>query len=415
MIDVAEPGNVRILSCLLTNNSRGFRVNPLDQILGIDIYEDITKPSIYATIAINDNIDLLHKFPLLGEETFTIEFMTPGMTRPAKYELRAYAISNVEREPNGKGVRYMIKCCSPEHIENTIQVVNQTHTDTIDRMVRYIGAQPQYLNSKKNIVIDPTKGIQTIVFTNLAPFESIDLIRQRAVSKDYPTSSYVFFENQAGYYFKTIEGLIKDSRPTIGSREFNAIQDTTANPEIVAKSFRTIQRYERIKGLDVADRAQEGMYKAVTQTFDLATKTFSQSNFNVNDIYKQIQKPDMSKMIPNLPETIDKIGKGKSKIFFVPKDSNAPDNFIDVSMAARNSFNTMMNGDVTRVMVYGDSGLKAGDMVTLNLPEPSGMTGSKKADKNATGNYLIIRLRHLITPSMRTRHDVVFDAVKMGF
>ena len=95
----------------------------------------------------------------------------------------------------------------------------------------------------------------------------------------------------------------------------------------------------------------------------------------------------------------------------MPVDSLRPDNFVDTAVAIRNSFAVLLNSNVVRVLVHGDSGLKVGDVVTLDLPAMTGTTGKKKDDKMIAGNYLIVRLRHMITPSTKSKHQIVFDFV----
>ena len=83
-------------------------------------------------------------------------------------------------------------------------------------------------------------------------------------------------------------------------------------------------------------------------------------------------------------------------------------------MAVRNSFNMLLNSDVTRILIHGDTGLKAGDLITIDFADPSGTTDKKKNDMMMSGNYLIVRLRHMITPSTKNKHEISCDCVKMG-
>jgi hypothetical protein len=74
----------------------------------------------------------------------------------------------------------------------------------------------------------------------------------------------------------------------------------------------------------------------------------------------------------------------------------------------------LLNSEVTRVLIHGDTGLKVGDLVSLLLPSPTGTTDRKKDDQLSSGNYLIIRLRHIITTGTKPKHQIAFDCVKMG-
>ena len=131
-------------------------------------------------------------------------------------------------------------------------------------------------------------------------------------------------------------------------------------------------------------------------------------------MFDKIQTPDKSAQIPSSDNFISQFASSVPKQFFTLKDTSRPDNFIDMAMATRNSFVVLLNSDVTRVLVHGDTGLKVGDMVKMSLPDASGTTDRKKPDKMTSGNYLVVRLRHMVTASTKTKHEIVFDCVRMG-
>lgn len=412
MSRIYEPGDVLIKRFEMFNKNLSASINPLDQLMGCDIYEDMSKPTLYATFTLNDNLGLISKFPIIGEEEIHFEFQSPGMSKPTLYKFRSFAISDINKDANGKGTTYTIRCVSEEHLYAGSSLVKQSFDDTISNMIPIILSQNT--QSSKSIIVDPTKGIQNIPIPKLNPFKAIDMLRQRAVSKDYASSVYVFFENQAGFNFKTIEGLVKEGRDKIGSREFNAQQNTMGSKESISQAYRTIIQYSAITKTDSNKKAAEGVFKAVTKVFDINEKTFDSKDFSLKEIFDKIQKPDEKAQLPNSDQFITQFASGVPKQFFTPRDSSKPDNYIDMAVAVRNSFTVLLNSDVTRVLVHGDTGLKVGDMVKLNLPDASGTTGRKVQDKMTSGNYLVVRLRHMVTISTKTKHEIVFDCVKMG-
>lgn len=412
MKKIAEPGDVSIKRFEIENENIGAIFNPMDQLIGFDIWEDITKPTMYATFVFDDAINLLETFPIIGEETVHVEFVTPGMNKSTYLKFRCFEVTNVQKSINNKSVQYTMRCVSEEHLFNGSNMIVQSYTDIISNIVPNILSS--YLMTSKEIIIDDTKGLQTISFPRLNPLQAIDMCRQRAVSSRFPSSSYVFFENQAGFNFKTIEGLLDDSKQNVGSRIFNASENPMASKEEEAKSFRTLLDYQNIARSDSNAKAMQGAFKAVTQTFDLLTKKFEKADFNLKEKFASFETPADNKAIPNTEGFINKFGEGSPKHFFIPKDTSRPDNFIDTMVAVRNAFSVLLNSDITRAMIHGDSGLKVGDVVELRLPQSTGLTKKPTQDKLVAGNYLIIRLRHMITPSTKSKHQIVFDCVKMG-
>ena len=413
MSKIVEPGDVLIKRVELSNKNFGASMNPLAQLIGIDIWEDMSKPTMYAEFTFQDNLNLLQNFPIIGEENLSIEIQTPGIQKSTVFKFRTFEVANVQKDYNGKGLTYVVRCVSDEHLRAGSSLIKESQTDIVSNMVPYILAK--YLDSKKKFIADDAKGIQTIAFPKINPLKAVDMLRQRAVSKEYAASAYVFFENQAGFNFKTIEGLIKDGKPTIGSRTFNAQQNSMASKTAQANSYRTIKKFENLSKSDGNKKASLGVYKAVTKTFDLNTKSFESRDFSLKEVFDKFQKPGAGKMqIPNSDDFIKTYSEGVPKQFFSLKDTTRPDNFMDTAIAVRNSFTVLLNSDVTRVLIHGDSGLKVGDLITLDLPDPSGTTDVKKPDQLMSGNYMIIRLRHMITPSTRDKHEIAFDCVKMG-
>jgi hypothetical protein len=407
-----EAGDVIIKNLELSNKALKARIDPTDQVVGFDIWEDMSKPTMYAEFAFQDNVGLLESFPIIGEETIKVELMTPGLSKSTTYEFKSFEVTKVQRDVNGKGSTFVLRCVSEEHLYNGSSLITQAYVDTIGNIVGSV--LQRYLKTTKPLIVDETRGIQTLATPKLSPLELIDMCRLRAVSKEFQSSSYVFFENQQGFNFKTIEGLIKAGKSTIGSRIFNAQQDVMGSPEAQANAFRTILDFTNIARADSNMKAADGVYKAVTRTFDVATKSFESSTFLLTDKYSQFVTPGKKAQIPNSDDFIDKYATGVSKQFFTPKNTLAPDTLIDTAMASRNSFVSLLNSDITRAMIHGDTGLKVGDLVTLHLPDPDGLTTRKKDSKLSSGNYLIVRLRHVVTPSTRSKHRVVFDCVKMG-
>lgn len=405
-----ENGDVKITKLMLSNKSISASVNIRDQVEGFDVFEDMTKPTLFATFFIADSINLLQQFPIIGEETIDVEFFTPGL-KPTTLSFKVFEVSNVVREESGKRSRYILKGVSEEHLFNGTNVVAASFAQTLDKTVADIVGR--YLNSKKPMLVDETKGNYTLVVPRLPPLQAIDMCRRRAVSAKYASSSYVFFENQKGFVFKTIEGLIEDGLPTIGTRIFNFIESPTSDKESQFLSNRTVQSYEVINTVDTVRNINNGMHYAVVDTFDVIKKTFDTSVFKLNESFQKLKRTNKGDQLPNTDDFIQKYASNTPRRFFIPKDTSKPDQYIEDMLPIRNSLVLMLNQNITRVLINGDSGLKVGDIIRLEAPEPTGITGKRKQDK-LTGNYIVIRLRHLITNSTAPKHEVVFDCAHIG-
>jgi hypothetical protein len=407
-----EVGDVNVKRLVIySSKSIGASIVPLDQMVSLDIWEDMSKPTMYATLTLLDTLGLIEKFPLIGEETVEIEIQTPGLAAPVKYTFKCFEISNLQRLANGKGMSYTLRCVSDEHLRNAGTMVRESMSNVISNMVPYI--LQKHIQTTKPIIADQTKGIQTIVFPRLAPLQAIDMLRLRAVSKDYTSSAYVFFENQSGFNFKTVEGLYKDGLASIGSRIFNMNQNALAEKQSLANSFRTIQSHQVIRKSDAMRKLAQGAFGSVTRVFDVNTKSFETINYDFDTAFSSFQTT-AKKTLSNTTEWLNEYSKGVQRQFFGVKDTSRPDTFITDAIGIRNSFVELLNDDVTRILIHGDTGLKVGDVISLNIPQVDGLTSRKKPDVFMSSNYLVIRLRHMISFNVKTTHEIVLDCVKMG-
>lgn len=409
MPNVYEPGDVNIKKFTISNPKLNAELSVADQLMGFDVFEDITKPTMYAEIYIQDGLNLLEKFPIIGEETVQLVFQTPGFPSPARYTFRVFEVANVQKESTGKVQTYTLRCVSAEHFQNASTIrrsIEGTMSDAVESVVR------KELKSSKPMIVDPAKGVQTLAVPTLNPLQTIDMCRQRAVSQKYKSSLYVFFENQAGFNFKTVEGLIEDGVKQIGSRVFNADMNTVKDEFTDRLSYRTLLQYNSNKQTDTIGMLQSGILSSKVKTFDLATKQMVEVVTDMPDLINSLVKTDKNSASPVTADFIKEF-KG-NETFMMPKSSLAQENFISNTVATRNAMSVLMDQNATRVLINGDSGIKAGDVITLSLPEVTGLTGKSKKSTMASGNYIVTRLRHIINTGAKDKHRVSIDCVKVG-
>ena len=407
-----ETGDVDILDIIIRNKNTGAEINPAEQITFIDIYEDFNSPTIYAEITFDDKIGLIYDFPIIGEEEFEITFQTPGLSYPTTYKLNTFSLSDVQQNMNSKGYTYILKCVSKEQLTQSNINILQSYNETIDSIVSNIFTR--YLETDKVIDVDPCKGTETIVFPKLTPFMAIDMIRKRAVNSRYVSSSYVFFENQDGFKFKCIEQMIEDGKDKIGTKQFYYYSSTQLNENSEALSFRSIIEFENIGRTDLTDIIQEGGIKNRVKVFDFFTKSQKDTEFDLTKKFSSMVSIDNKNSLNITDSTVQNFASKSTFNFFIPKDTNRKENFLEDMMGAKQAFLKLFNSNFTRVYIPGDSSIKAGDVVELNLPQSSGTTNVKNDDDTVGGNYIVSRLRHNITTIGKSKHYISMDCNKVG-
>jgi hypothetical protein len=404
------PGYVKITRCRLSNYRIDGGVNILDQIQSIDIFEDISKPTLYAQISIIDSIDLINKLPIVGQEQLEIVFATAENVEVV-YKFSIFEVSNVNKIISDRSQIYLLRGVSNEHLHNSTNIITQAYEGLISDMVPDVLSR--YTKTKKDTAADVTKGSQTIVVPRLTPFEFIDMCRHKAVSQKYPASSFLFFENQDGFHFKTIESLIEEGVKNIGTKTFiyrrqQNIKDTNDKHLV---QFRTLQSYEYVQSVDNNERFVKGTLKAVTKTFDIATKKMNTIDF---DLRTELEKMKFPNEKQKLDMSADYIREYETKTpiqFFRFGNSLSPDNFIDTSLAIRNSYRHLFNSSFVRVKIHGDTSIKAGGVINITTPLSSGY--DENAIDSESGNYLVLRLRHIIQAGVSPTHQIVLDCTRV--
>lgn len=408
-----EIADVDIVDIKLTNRNTNASINPSEQIISLDVYEDINAPSLYAEIFFDDKIGLLNDFPIIGEEEFEITFKTPGLPYPTTYKFRTFSLTNVQQNLNTKGYTFCLKCVSKEQLTQSNINITQSYNETIDDIVRNIF--DRYLQTDKILDIDPCKGTETIVFPKLFPFQCVDLVRKRASHPKFTSSAYVFFENQNGFNFKCIEQLMEDGKLNVGSKKYYHFPTGQLDKNTEALMFRNIIDYETLSRTDLTEIIQDGGIKNKVKTFDIFTKTVEEKTFDMTQKFSSLVTLDKRNSLSISDTMIKDFADKPTFNFFIPKDSNRKQNFLEDMLGAKRAFLKFFNSNSVRIQIPGDTSLKVGDVVELNLPVSTGTTENKSDDKLVGGNYIIVRLRHNVTTSGKLKHYISMDCNKLGF
>lgn len=418
----AEPGDIDVRKVELKKWTRAdsVAIDIKPQIAEINIFEDLEQPSMIADILLVDSLNLVQDFPIIGEESITITYVTPGRENPTRKTFFVFSIENTGSSPSGKGSTYTIKAVTPTHYFCSGLKVVKTYRDTIDSIVTDIlkTAANQNKFSTVKVVVEKTKGILPITIPSLHPFEAVDLLRQKAVSRDIPSGgAFVFFENQYSLNFKSIESLITDGKKDLGSKTFTFFPNTNANKEATSFAFRNILRYNHISKFDTMEKLMNGAIVNTVESFDLLTKAISSSTYKLSEKARFITSTDNKSSIPNSNQFLEKFNNASALDFFVPKDSSRNEDFLDSNLGFKKGYSSLINNNVVRILINGDNYITSGEVIKLNLPELSGTTERKNKDRLNSGNYLITKLRHRITSSEggKFKHQISCDCARLGY
>lgn len=413
MNKIYDPGDVKIISISLTNYNRSAKKDIRGQVISCSIYEDMEQPSLYCELLMKDGVNLVKDFPIIGEEELEIAFVTPHRTNMTIYKFRTYSVTGTSADPSNQSSTYTLLATSQEHLNNSINLVDKSYKDTVSGVVSNI--LKDELATEKNLYVEETRGILPITMPKMAPFKAIDYLRQKAVSTSPTGGVFVFFENQFGFNFASIESLIEKGKSEVGSKVFTHAPDTKSDKVRQTYNYRNIIQLNQLGKFDTVDKLAGGMFKNVSRSYDILTKNVEDVEFNISEQGSKFVYSDKKSGVPATNKIISEALRGSPNYIYSPKDSSKGDDFVSDLIGYRTAFIKMFNQAVTRCLVYGDNYLSVGDLIELRLPDTSGTTNKKNNDSRYSGYYLITKLRHiLVYEDSKFKHQIVFDCNRAG-
>jgi hypothetical protein len=394
-MDDFRPGDIKIEQCLLKSKDGKREYDIRLQARHIDIYESLTQPFFYGEIILADGIGLLRGFPIIGEETLQFTFSTPSL-KSKELDLRVYNICDIADTDNKKLKIYTLKVCSPELLTNATKLISKRYkgniSDTVKKIVK------DHLGSNKKVTVEKTKGIDDHLLSQVTPLQAIDKYRHRAVSAQYLSSSYVFYEDATGYNFVTLEKLIKEGKKKVADKVY--FYDDNLDIEQAQVRFRDIIDMKELVDQNSLNKLQAGALKNVVKKYDLMTGEVKEVTFDSAQGDSLFQ-PTADKLKNNSSKFKQEYGKTTSKNFLVPFTSATnEEDHIGEKVGTLHAFVEKIAQNIVLILIYGDSTVKLGDIIACNYTTSNALSKDKEV-KTVSYNYLISKIRHQITISDR--------------
>lgn len=414
-----EPGDVKLSNLRLTSGkgAAARQISLLGQLATFSIYEDMMSPVMYAEIELVDAINIVLNFPIVGGETINIDFQTAGVAVMSTFEFVINSVDKVITDANAQVSSYVIKCVSPEQRISAKSMMYKSTQGQISVAVKEIleGMQSEIPNRpKRGIYVQDTTGLMGTVAPKLKPFAAIDYFRRIAMSSVGTSSSFVFFENQLGFHFRTIDNLIEEGQKK-EVKVFNYLGDVMSSKEGSTNAQRNIIKSETVSRIDTIAQVQAGVLNSQTSGYDLVSKGIRKTDHNLSTDIKKFSTTDKKARSTITTSEFQELGDKPADTFFVPYDSSKGGLARDLSVSARRAFSAMLQQNTVRILIHGDNTITVGDLLELNFPEVTGVSGRKKPDGLASGKYLLTRARHIVVNDLRRKYLISAELIKVGY
>ena len=398
------------------------------------IYESIDGKFLSGDMTLLDATNAIQELPITGFERVEFFFRTPGTTKGFDFSVKSghpmfvYSLQN-RQGVNPRSQIYTLKFISLEAIRDHQTRISKAFSGGIDQMV--IDICKNYLNTKKDILVEETKGNYKIVVPRIKPTQAIENFRKNARSKDYENSGFHFYENALGFQFKSYEGLYckKDGSPREVKAHYSPKVKNVGENDIY--NLQSVESFEIKQQFNTLENTYNGVYSSRLITHDLFTKTFKEYDFDYNVEYgKQNHleqdasggKRDDNGILPYFNyDKGDTFGtKNEGVLHFQSSTSKVHNDYeqpeAEEILQKRISQHVAANNLVIEITVPGTTEINVGDIVNFSLPKYAAATedDKKDQDKYLSGRYLISAARHHVS-TLNKRHTLVLELIKDSF
>jgi len=394
--------DIFVFDVLMTSDTGG-DLSIMDQVKHISIYEDVTSTCVRAELSFTDGQGLINNFPIVGQETIKIKFVTPGMgLAPTTYKLDVVGILERTKSNSGKSELVKLDLISSQARLNKASRISQTFRGNIGSIVSNIFTN--YLYSEKPVAIEPTINQITYCVPNKNPIETIQWLAAKSISGESSPGSYnyLFFENAASFVFSSLDKMASQEShfKYILSTETPVSANPTSTPNLISKIY-NIEEINFTKSFNRLSEMSDGMYESKLLVHDITLKSIKENKFNY---YVDFFKLNHIESFPTLPARINKYASSEDTKLIV---KNRQSGLFTGSPGSQNFESYLQYRGVSlaeydinkiEIVVPGNSILTVGTPVYLDLPkaEPLYKENTNRMDEYSSGKYLVTAIRHMI-------------------
>ena len=266
----------------------------------VNVYQDLDSAFLSGNLMFFDSVGAVNKLPIIGNEFLEFKFRTPIDAKgdeemnATNHRFQVYEKRSVRSTQNTQAVALFFT--SIESIRNERLRVSKSLSGSYGEMVdKIFKTDKTLLNSKKDVFIDPTKGVYKYTFPNCRPAEAVRHMTYMSEPINFKTPDYMFYENNRGFHFRCLESLYRESGDNTRNRPFVAFIDLLSafnpnfgTPDVESESpitkpysFSFNASYNTLKN------TRRGMFGSVTYAHDLIDKKFIKSRTSYTNYYEQ--------------------------------------------------------------------------------------------------------------------------------
>jgi len=389
-------GSYLISKCELIPNGSSLKKN-YDIARGnpsINYYESVTSPSISMTVSFIDIDQMISREGITGGEMIDLEIVIPDFEEKfkitsKKQKMVLNSVRDVVTSSNKQTAT--LEFISEESLVNETSRVNKKFTGSVTQIVKeLLESEAKGIKTKKEIKSDDAVNKYSFVGNLKRPFETIQWLCPKAQASS-DNFGFLFFENQDGFHFKSIENLLKQEPEFLYKKPD---RPTETDLRIIESNLN--------QSNDMGINARMGMYSNKTIYIDLENETYEETDFNISELN------------PEKPlKVIDTLKEKPTRLMFRILDQGAlqkgskkeeVEKRNELAVYQNKSYirNNLLFSQSLNISVPINPELRAGQMIEVQFPlaqlSSRGTENEYGRDKDndISGKYLISELRHVI-------------------
>jgi hypothetical protein len=397
IVDALPKGSVQIDFFELKNLDGGI-LDLIPFVTEFNIYESIFEPFITATAAFDDSRGVVDLYVLNGSEV-SIRYRSYKDSDPVTMKFIVDSANAILPDSMGRSQTYFLNLISVDTMRAIAVRVDENYVNLApEDMIKNI--LKDKIKTNKNFYFSKTNSTDSINCSSLYPFQAIDAIKKRAVSRGHNSSTYVFFENQYGYCFKTIEEVLSDAAkdPQITNGDRNFYFDINEPNDITKSAWRKIETLQKITQQSLTQQILYGGVRSNIFAYNINTGEHYKFEYHEdNDANKFKGMSPKRKMYSKVySDEIYKKGDKLSNLMVAPVlDENG---LLRIQKEILSKAFSVKISNVLRIEIAGDSRLTVGTAANLDIPV-IGPATSTRTNEISSGIYMFSGIRHTFKPA----------------
>jgi len=415
----------------------GETFNVAEALASLSIYEDMFATNITASLTLMDTTNSLMHMSILGYEKVKIEFDLPGTGKPLKYNFVISAVSDKQKAGDGKQL-YTMELISEDAFKNVQTMVSKSF---VNKKYHEMVSELHGMVSSRPLSTEPSEGIFTLPLSYTKPVKGINLISTYAKSQAFQQPSYLYFEREDGYWWKTIDIMMtsgpsatydmmpKDNRPPM-SQEYGSTSDSSSVKQVKGEAL-TPDNLHWDKYFDLLDGMTSGMYDSELLHIDFENKKFSTIPFSYKEEFDKrdgdslhVKKTKGAYLPQGKPDLVSKVTNSKNRVVMAPVTNKASGDYdrpnITKDRIVRDGRLKEIDVVKLNMEVPGTLWVRTGDIVELKLWSEQGYDPEKDGlavkEKYHTGNFIVTASAHHLTlTKFKTVMELATDNLDMKF